>query len=118
MAPVQFEAGEAREIVRALAAVAAADGAIRVREESFLEGFAMKHGIGSHIWLAAKLDEGALARVVTDPQKRRAVLALCLEMAHADNEYAPEERALIARIARSFEVSDADLETLTAAARR
>ena len=117
MAPVQFEPAEAQEIVRALAAVAAADGAILAREEALLEGFAMQHGIGSHMWLSAKLDEAALARSVTDPGKRRTALELCLRMAHADGEYAAAERTLIGRIARAFNIPDADLEAMTAAAR-
>src|SRR4051812_12491274 len=117
MAPVQFEPAEAQEVVRALAAIAAADGAILVREETLLEGFAMTHGIGSHIWLAAKLDEAALARTVTSPNKRRLVLELCLKMAHADREYAAAERELVTRIARAFNIDDADLEAMTAAAR-
>jgi tellurite resistance protein len=117
MAPVHFAPAEAQEIVRALAAIAAADGAILARETNLLEGFAMQHGIGSHIWLAAKLDEPALARTVTEPDKRREVLRLCLEMAHADGEYADTERELIVRIARAFRVGDDELAALTAAAR-
>lgn len=117
MPPVLFEPDEALEVVRALAAVAAADGAILGREESFLEGFAMQHGVGSHMWLASKLDELALARAVSDPAKRREVLALCLEMAHVDREYAPAEKQLIYRIARALDIPDDELEALTAVAR-
>ena len=117
MSPVLFDATEALEVVRALAAIAAADGAILAREESLLEGFAMRHGIGSHVWLTAKLDEHALARTVTDGAKRRAVLELCLQMAHADREYAAVEQELIRRIARAFNVPDEELAALTAAAR-
>jgi uncharacterized tellurite resistance protein B-like protein len=118
MEPVQFDAAEALEVVRALAAVAAADGAILVREEVLLEGFAIQHGIGSHVWINSPLDEQALANTVTDPAKRREVLRMCLQLAHADKEYAPSERALIVRIARVFDVSDQELESLTASAPR
>jgi uncharacterized tellurite resistance protein B-like protein len=113
MAPVQFDAAEALEVVRALAAVAAADGAILVREEVLLEGFAIQHGIGSHMWLNSPLDETALATTVTDPEKRREVLRMCLKLAHADKQYADSERALIVRIARVFDVDDAELAQLT-----
>jgi tellurite resistance protein len=115
MAPVQFDAREALEVVRALAAVAAADGAVVVREENLLEGFAIQHGIGSHVWINAPLDEQALAGAVTDSAKRREVIRMCLDLAHADGNYADSERALVARIARAFEVSDDELERLTAA---
>jgi len=91
MATVQFDAAEALEVVRALAAVAAADGAVLTREEVLLEGFAIHHGIGSHMWINAPFDEEGLAAVVTDPEKRREVLRLCLQLAVADKDYADEE---------------------------
>jgi hypothetical protein len=115
--PDRFDATEAQEIVRALAAVAAADGAILAREEVFLEGFAIKHGIGAHTWFASPLDETALARAITDSAKRREVLALCLEMAHSDQAFVAEELAMIRRIARAFAVSEADLEQMMLAAK-
>jgi uncharacterized tellurite resistance protein B-like protein len=115
--PDRFDATEAQEIVRALAAVAAADGAILHREEVFLEGFAVKHGIGAHTWFASPLDETSLARAVTDPGKRREVVALCLEMAHSDQKFVAEEVAMIRRIASAFAISDADLEQLMLAAK-
>jgi tellurite resistance protein len=118
MAPIQFDAREALEVVRALAVVAAADGAVMAREEVLLEGFAIQHGIGSHVWLEAPLDEQALAAVVTEPAKRREVLRMCLELAFADGSYADEERAAIVRIARAFEVPDDELDRLTAAAQK
>jgi tellurite resistance protein len=118
MSPVTFELEEAQEVVRALAAVAAADGAILAREESVLEGFAIAHGIGGHVWLGSPLDELALARAVTAPDKRREVLRLCLEMAHSDREYASSEQSLIARIARALGIDDAELRTLTAETKR
>lgn len=117
MAPVQFDAAEALEVVRALAAVAAADGAILVREEVLLEGFAIQHGIGSHMWLNSPLDEAALATTVIDPEKRREVLRMCLQLAHADKEYAPSEEVLVRRIAHVFGVSDEELARMTASAR-
>ncbi len=117
MSAVSFEPEEAQEVVRALAAVAAADGAILSREESFLEGFAVHHGVGGHAWIASPLDEVALARAVTDPAKRREVVALCLHMAHADHDYAPSERVLIERIAAALGIPDNVLADLTATAR-
>ncbi len=115
--PDGFDPTEAQEIVRALAAVAAADGAILAREEVFLEGFAIKHGVGAHTWFAAPLDETSLARAISDPHKRREVVALCLEMAHSDATFAPQELAMIRRIASALAISDADLEHLMLAAK-
>jgi tellurite resistance protein len=117
MAPVSFEPEEALEVVRALAAVAAADGAILAREESFLEGFAIPHGIGSHAWISSPLDEVSLARAISEPRKRREVLALCLHMAYADGEYAPSERLLIERIATALAIPADVLAELEIAAR-
>ena len=111
--PLSFDVSEAQEVVRALAAVASADGAILDREETFLEGFAIQHKIGAHVWLGSPLDEVSLARAVTDPQKRRRVLELCLTMAHTDHDYAPEERAVVERIATALAISPGDLQSLT-----
>jgi tellurite resistance protein len=115
--PPTFEVSEAQEVVRALAAVASADGAILDREETFLEGFAIQHNIGAHVWLGSPLDEVSLARAVTDPAKRRKVLEMCLTMAHTDHDYAPEEREVIRRIAQAFAIADDELATMTAAMR-
>ena len=112
MSSVSFDQAEAQVVARALAAVAAADGAIKAREENFLEGFAVTHGVGGHAHIAAALDENALAHAVRDPERRREVLRLCLKMAHADRVYEPREAAVIARIARAFGVSDEELEKL------
>src|SRR5438094_9207651 len=98
---VTFERGEAQAVARALAAVAAADGAIKAREESFLDGFAVANGVGAHVWIAVPLDEALLAHVIAGADKRREVLRLCLQMALADLDYAPQEMAMIARIARA-----------------
>ena len=46
MGAITFAPDEAQEIARALAAVAAADGAILAREASFLDAFAMAHSVG------------------------------------------------------------------------
>jgi len=113
--PPTFEVSEAQEVVRALAAVASADGAILDREESFLEGFAIQHNIGAHVWLGSPLDEVSLARAVTDPAKRRKCLEMCLTMAHTDHDYAPEERAVIERIAAAFSIPPDELQALTRA---
>jgi uncharacterized membrane protein YebE (DUF533 family) len=124
MPPVSFDASEAQAIIRALAAVAVADGAILDREESFLEGFAVANGmstlgVGAHaLGIDTPLDERSLAAAVRDPHKRREVIALCLEMAHRDREYAASEREIITRIARAFELTDGELTALTAAVKR
>ena len=85
---MRFEVEEANEVARALAAVAAAYGALLAREESVLDEFAVANGVGGHAWIATPLDEGRLARAVRDPLKRREVLRLCLKMAIADGDYA------------------------------
>jgi tellurite resistance protein len=112
-----FDTGEAQEIARALAAVAAADGAIVAREESILDGFAMAHSVGAHAFLGKPLDAERLARAIQGDEKRREVLRLCVRMALADGEYAAAEAQAIERIADAFAVPRAELATLVAAAR-
>jgi uncharacterized tellurite resistance protein B-like protein len=115
-----FEILEAQEIVRALAAVAAADGAIVDREVSYLDGFAEGYGVSAHAWFATPLDEVALARAVTTPEKRRQVLRLCVEMALCDRKYTPEEVEVIRRISAALAIGADELAAITdaAAARR
>jgi len=115
---VSFDQAEAQAVARALAAVAAADGAIKAREESFLDGFAMQHGVGGHAWIAVPLDELELARAVAGPEKRREVVRLCLRMALADLELAPQELSLIQRVARALAISDDELDELAGEVRR
>jgi tellurite resistance protein len=115
MGAIAFAPDEAQEIARALAAVAAADGAILAREASFLDGFAMEHSVAGHSFLATPLDPARLGRRIVDPAKRREVLRLCIQMARADGEFADTERHIIADIAAAFAVSDAELATLVEA---
>jgi tellurite resistance protein len=116
MSAITFAREEAQEIARALAAVAAADGAILAREEMLLDEFAVANGVGGHAWIAKPLDAGRLARAVTDGDKQREVLRLCLRMALVDGDYAEAERRTIGRIAAAFGISDGELRALTAAA--
>ena len=116
MGAISFAAEEAQEIARALAAVAAADGAILAREASLLDEFAVANGVGGHAWIAKPLDAGRLARAVKDPEHRREVLRLCLRMAVADGEYAEAEQRTIARIATAFEIGSDELLAMQRAA--
>jgi uncharacterized tellurite resistance protein B-like protein len=115
MSAPAFEMMEAQEIVRALAAVAAADGAIVDREVAYLDGFADGYGVSAHAWFSTPLDEVALARAVAAPDKRRQVLRLCVEMALCDKRYTPEEVAVVERIATALNISPDELAELTAA---
>ena len=112
-----FTPAEVRAVVRALAAVAAADGAVLGREEAFLEGFAMAHGelIGTHALLTQPLDVKLLAQAVGDLAKRRQVVLLCLEMAMSDREYAPSEAQLVKQIAEALGIGADELDRMTLA---
>ncbi len=114
---VAFTPQEVRAVVRALAAVAAADGAVLGREEAFLEGFAMAHGelIGTHALLGQPLDLRLLAEGVADPAKRRQVVLLCLEMAMSDREYAPSEEQMVTQIAEVLGIDADELARMTKA---
>jgi uncharacterized tellurite resistance protein B-like protein len=115
MSAATFEIMEAQEIARALAAVAAADGAIVDREVSYLDGFAEGYGVSAHAWFATPLDEVALARAVTTFDKRRQVLRLCVEMALCDQKYTPEEVEVIRRISAALAIGADELAAITAA---
>jgi uncharacterized tellurite resistance protein B-like protein len=113
MTSLPFDILEAQEIVRALAAVAAADGAVVAREVTFLDGFANAYGIGGHAWFAMPLDEVSLARAVGPVEKRRQVVELCVKMAVCDSKYTAEEVTLIERIASALNVSSDELAEIT-----
>ncbi len=115
MSAISFAPDEAQVIARALAAVAAADGAILSREASFLDSFAMSHSVGGMTFIPEPLDVDRLARAIRDADKRREVLRLCIRMAVADGDYADGERRVVAGIAAAFGVGDDELQALTAA---
>ncbi len=117
MGAISFSTDEASEIARALAAVAAADGAIRAREASFLDGFAMSHSVTGQQHLTTPLDAERLARHIVDPAKRREVLRLCVQMALSDGDYADAERRAVETIAAAFAVPADELDAIVAAAR-
>jgi tellurite resistance protein len=112
-----FEPGEAQEVARALAAVAAADGAILAREESLLDEFAMAHSVAGHAFLAKPLDVDRLARAIRDPGKRREVVRLCLRMALSDGKYEDAEVRAVEKIAAALAIPADELARLTEAAR-
>jgi hypothetical protein len=92
-----FAIEEAQEVARALAAVAAADGAIQQREASFLDEFAMNHSVAGISFIPEPLDVDRLARLVV-------------------GEYADGEVRAIARIAAALEIGEEELRRLTAEA--
>ena len=93
MSAISFAPDEAQEIARALAAVAAADGAIQQREASVLDEFAMSHSVGGITFIPEQLDVDKLARAIRGDDERREVLRLCIRMALADGDYAPRRGA-------------------------
>ena len=93
MGAISFAPAEAQEIARALAAVAAADGAILQREASVLDEFAMSHSVGGITFIPEQLDVDKLARAIRGDAERREVLRLCIRMALADGDYADSEAA-------------------------
>jgi tellurite resistance protein len=113
MSAIPFAPDEAQLIARALAAVAAADGAILSREASFLDAFAMAHSVGGMTFIPEPLDVDRLARAIKDADKRREVLRLCVRMATSDGDYADAEKKTVARIAAAFAVDTDDLQRLT-----
>jgi tellurite resistance protein len=112
MGAILFAPAEAQEIARALAAVAAADGAIQQREASVLDEFAMTHSVGGITFIPETLDVDKLARVIRGADERREVLRLCVKMALCDGEYAESEARAIASIAYALDVPSDELQTI------
>jgi tellurite resistance protein len=118
MGAISFAPGEAQEIARALAAVAAADGAIVTREASFLDAFAMAHSVGGLSFMSQPLDVARLARAIPAADKRREVLRLCLQMALCDGVYAEDEMRVVRGIATALGIGSDELQQLTDEVRR
>jgi uncharacterized tellurite resistance protein B-like protein len=112
-----FTRDEAQQVARALAAVAAADGAVLAAEANFIDEFVVLHGVGAHAHVADPLDEQLLARTVRDDDKRREVLRLCLQMALSDRDYAPEEMEMVQRIGEALDVPREETLLMTARVR-
>jgi tellurite resistance protein len=117
MGAISFGTDEAQAIARALAAVAAADGAILAREASFLDEFAMRHSVGGLSFISEALDPARLSRAVRGVDMRLEVLRLCVAMALCDGEYADSEARIIGTIATAFGVGADELALLVEAAR-
>ena len=113
MGAIVFAPDEAQEIARALAAVAAADGAILGREASFLDAFAMAHSVGGLSFIGTAFDIDKLARIIVGPEKRREVLRLCVRMALVDGKYADGEVREIRDIAYALDIGADELQQLT-----
>jgi uncharacterized tellurite resistance protein B-like protein len=113
MGAITFAPDEAQEIARALASIAAADGAIVGREASFLDAFAMAHSVGGLSFIPNTLDIAKLARMIPGADKRREVLRLCVQMALCDGNYAEGEVRAVANIAAAFGVGADELQQLT-----
>ena len=112
MGAISFAPAEAQEIARALAAIAAADGAIQQREASVLDEFAMSHSVGGITFIPEQLDVDKLARAIRGDAERREVLRLCIRMALADGDYHPDEARAIGTIATAFDVPSHELQTI------
>jgi tellurite resistance protein len=117
MGAIPFAPDAAQEIARALAAVAAADGAILAREASFLDEFAMRHSVGGLSFISEPLDPARLARAIRGVDMRLEVLRLCVAMALCDGEYAESERRIIVSIATEFGVGTDELAAIVEAGR-
>jgi tellurite resistance protein len=117
MGAISFAPDAAQEIARALAAVAAADGAILAREASFLDEFAMRHSVGGLSFISEPLDPARLARAIRGVDMRLEVLRLCVAMALCDGEYDDSERRIIGSIATEFGVGADELGAIVEAGR-
>jgi tellurite resistance protein len=117
MGAISFAPDEAQQIARALAAIAAADGAILAREASFLDDFAMRHSVGGLSFISEPLDPARLARIIRGVDMRLDVLRLCVLMALCDGDYADSEARLIGSIATAFGVGPDELAAIVEAAR-
>jgi tellurite resistance protein len=112
MGAIGFAPAEAQEIARALAAIAAADGAIQQREASVLDEFAMSHSVGGMTFIPEPLDVDKLARSIRGEEERREVLRLCIGMALCDGDYHPSEARAIGAIATAFDVHSGELQRI------
>ncbi len=106
---------EQLELLRAVLAVAAADGDIRRSELGVAKGLAERIGVGRTSF-DAMLGEAEAGADLTDnivmhsPESARTALTLLVAQARIDGEISSEERELIVRIACSLGVTDDDFQ--------
>ena len=108
---------EGRELLKAVLAVAVADGEIRRSEKGVVEGLAARLGVGK-----ATLDRmfetaqrsGSIGGSILMRSKDQAAQALELLVATAriDGEISEEERSVIVRVATSLNLSSEDFQSI------
>jgi hypothetical protein len=107
-----FEDRELPAVLGALRGVALANDLFTPEEAALLEGLAALHGHGLVADELAHVGAAELARVVTDPHRRKRVVQLAIIMSLVEGQ--PGERAshAVSELAQALEVSDEGLGVL------
>lgn len=108
---VVFDAKELVAVARALREVSEINGRFTQAEADFIAAIAEMHGVS----LDATLDPispAELARVVTDPHRRKRALQLLVVMSLVDGEAHPRTRDALTRFAEALDVNERALDVV------
>lgn len=98
--------------LRALKAIAMANGVFDARERSLLETAQRLFGSDADLDALAPIEPAELAEKITQPALRKQLLRAMVLVSLIDGEASPEESALVERFAAALEVETKDLELL------
>lgn len=108
---------EQLDLLKAIMAIAVADGEVRRSELGVARGLAERLGIGEASF-EAMLEEAqthdAIAdnMFISDQAKAHTAFELLVAQARIDGEISHEERALLVRIAKTLNIDDADFPVI------
>ena len=105
------------ELLKALMAVAVADGELRRSEVGVIKGLASRIGVGrvtfDAMFAAAEAGEPIADNIlIRSPERAGSALELLVALARIDGEISDQERGLLVRIAGSLGIAGDDFQTL------
>jgi tellurite resistance protein len=105
------------ELLKAVMAVAVADGELRRSEMGVIKGLAARIGVG-RVTFDAMLGAAEAGEPIADnilirsPERARSALELLVAQARIDGEISDEERGLLVRIATSLGITGDDFQAV------
>lgn len=107
-----LRADEIPVALRALREVVAANGTVTPAEARFIEVIAELHGTQADVEALRPIAPDEVARVITDPHRRKRVVQLAMIAAMVEGDVTALENAAVRRLARALDVDEKGLKVL------
>ncbi len=109
---VVFDERETSCALRALRDVVTSNGRVTPAEARFIEVIAELHGTRVDVGSLRPIAAEEVARVITEPQRRKRVVQLAVIAAMVEGDVTSAEAAAVRTLARALEVDDSSLKVL------